>query len=101
MMWGHRLTKQQTEKMLQDICQVAAEYVDTLGIEFGQKIHHIGFEIHDQVKRAVWLAGLFQNGVDCQIEGKIKRVRLKLLGFSGRGSLAKRLDFCTLLPNAS
>ena len=103
MMWGRTLTKRRVETMLREICQVACEFrLDTLGIEFGQKTHHLGVELElDDGKRARWLAGLFQNGFECKVDGREKHVKLKLLGFSGRGALEKRVEFCELLRDVS
>lgn len=103
MMWGCCLTSEQVELMLKEICQISAKNgFSTIGIEFGQKIHHLGVDYrNDDVGRSLWLAKLFKNGFDIPspLPGKPNHVDLKLLGFSGRGSLAKRVEFCELLAD--
>ena len=163
MMWGKRLTKDQLIQMLVDIAQTAKDVfpdIKEIGIEFGQKIHHLGYDLpvehrsgdirresvrrsgidrrgeqrdddrRVRVERRVrseqrvkpadpdddigWESGLtnytqvdlFRDlflGEGIDFNGKIirfdgvERPRLVLLGFSGRGSLEKRIKFCKIL----
>ena len=46
MMWGKRLTKDRLIQMLRDIGEVAWSFgYQKVGIEFGQKIHHLGSQV--------------------------------------------------------
>ena len=49
MMWGKRLTRDRLLQMLVDIAEVAGEFgCKEVGVEFGQKIHHLGYDLPAQ-----------------------------------------------------
>ena len=126
MMWGSRLTTVRLKQVLKEIAETAKSVfpdIKEIGIEFGQKIHHLCHDIADNdihevalqdffteeeinnltidelyyckkdVLRAEKLAGILQ---DSEFDGT-HLPKLTLLGFSGRGSLKKRIDFCKIL----
>jgi len=159
MMWGKRLTRDQLIRMLVDIAKTAKNVfpdIEEIGIEFGQKIHDLGYDFHVErrsgnIRRehddrrvrhgepqgderrsgdrrsgdrrigpaapdedVPWDSGIINytqvdlfrdlflgKGIEFEDEticfdGK-ERPSLVLLGFSGRGSLEKRIEFCKIL----
>ena len=126
MMWGSRLTTAKLEQVLTEIAETAKKVfpdIEEIGIEFGQKIHLLCYDIANEKIREDTLRDFFTDDETCDLtdeeryclskdvlrakkiasilqdskfDGK-KLPKLTLLGFSGRGSLKKRIDFCKIL----
>jgi len=134
MMWGYSLTTRRLKQVIEEIASTAKSVfhdIKEVGIEFGQKIHHLCYDISGEeiykVENGELREFLTDNEFDKLKKGELdeERVyllkkdvcraerlaeilldkkfngttlpRLTLLGFSGRGSLKKRIDFCRIL----
>ena len=129
MMWGSRLTTDRLKHVIADIAETVHQIfpdVREIGIEFGQKIHHLCYDIsineivsvpddelrkfltdeefgeltddkrHDLQKNIRRAAKLADILQDSKYNG-IDFPKLTLLGFSARGSLKTRISFCEIL----